>query len=94
MTELPVFGYSDARTFHTLEDWKLDTEDQSRTIYLKHLTSYQRAVARLGYRTSGGNEEAASSLFVSGTGVNAYSRSIRDQVSSSVHIKRLFSLAC
>lgn len=77
---LPAWIPSDARTFHRLEDWKLDTEDQTRTIYLKRLTSYQRAVARLGYRTSGGNEEAASNLFISGTGVNAYSRSVRDQV--------------
>lgn len=66
--------------FHKLEDWKLDNEDQSRTVYLKRLTAYQRAVARLGYRASGGNEEAASNLFISGTGVNAYSRSIRDAV--------------
>lgn len=85
---------SDARTFHTLEDWKLDTEDQSRTIYLKHLTSYQRAIARLGYRTSGGNEEAASNLFVSGTGVNAYSRSVRDQVGRVTESDNSLKLAC
>lgn len=75
-----IYVPADAKAFHRLEDWKLDNEDLSRTVYLKRLTAYQRAVARLAYRASGGNEEAASNLFISGTGVNAYSRSIRDQV--------------
>jgi hypothetical protein len=80
--------HTDAKTFHRLEEWKLDPEDHSRTIYLKRVTSYQRAVARLGYRASGGSEEAASLLFISGANAAAQSRSLRDQVSrDKIHSK-------
>lgn len=72
---------TDARAFHRLEDWKLDNDDQSRTVYLKRITAYQKVIARLAYRASGGNEEAASNLFVSGNSAALFSRGMRDQVS-------------
>ena len=59
----------DAKIFWRLEDWTLDSEELSRTIYLKRMETYLRNVARLAYRASGGNEERASNLFVEGKGV-------------------------
>ena len=59
----------DAKIFWRLEDWTLDSEDLSRTIYLKRIETYLRNVARLAYRASGGNEERASNLFIEGKGV-------------------------
>lgn len=39
-----------------------------KTLYLKRMGTYQRHVARLAYRSSGGNEERASHLFISASG--------------------------
>ena len=58
----------DAKIFYRLEKWILDSDDLSRTVYLKRMGIYQRNVARLTYRSSGGNEERALHLFVSASG--------------------------
>lgn len=57
--------FVDAKVFFRLEDWQLDPEDQSKTIYLKRMRTYQRNMARMVYKTSGGDEERANNLFIS-----------------------------
>ena len=59
----------DAKLFWRLEDWTLDNEDLSRTVYLRRIENYLRGTARLAYRASGGNEERASNLFIEGKGI-------------------------
>lgn len=73
----------DAKIFWRLEDWTLDSEELSRTIYLKRIETYLRNVARLAYRASGGNEERAANLFVEGKGVALLRR-----MGNEVHLGR------
>lgn len=67
-TTVPHNLFADAKIFFRLEDWTLDPDDFTKTVYLKRVASYQRIVARLAYKAAGGNEERAMNLFVTGSG--------------------------
>lgn len=67
----------DAKIFYRLEEWVLDNDDLSKTIYLRRMVTYQRQVARLAYRSSGGNEERSSHLFITSPAASAALASLR-----------------
>lgn len=65
---------TDAKIFHLLEDWTINPDEQSTTLYLKDLTAFHRSNARAAYHiASGRGSDPAESSRSKDTGVPAES---------------------